>query len=153
MGTNGRMRDTHLFTNVSTAGLYVGGSMTWIKNVAVNFDKFEEGIDDLIFTAYFDVLVSPSINIDDLVYTQKDPVTGLPIEGTTMEYLVSPVKTKTFGFRLGMDGRFNRQLSWSYGAEVGYRPAIEGRTFYALVKISFPVFGTNLDYKVESFGK
>jgi hypothetical protein len=70
-----------------------------------------------------------------------------------MEYLVSPVKTKTFGFRLGMDGRFNRQLSWSYGAEVGYRPAIEGRTFYALVKISFPVFGTNLDYKVESFGK
>jgi hypothetical protein len=153
MGTNGRERDVRLFTNISSLGGYVGGSMTWIKNVAVNFDKFEEGIDDLIFTAYLDILLSPSINIDNLVYTQKDPVTGMKIEGETMEYLVSPLKTKTFGFRLGIDGRFNRQLSWSYGAEMGYRPAIEGRTFYALLKISFPVFGTNLDYKVESFGK
>jgi hypothetical protein len=52
-----------------------------------------------------------------------------------------------------MDGRFNRMFSWAYGAEVGYRPSLEGRSFYAVFKISFPVFGTNLDYKVESFGK
>jgi hypothetical protein len=57
------------------------------------------------------------------------------------------------GFRVGMDGRFNRTFSWAYGAEVGYRPSLEGRSFYAVFKISFPVFGTNLDYKVESFGK
>jgi hypothetical protein len=126
--------------------------MTWIKNVAVNFDKFEEGIDDLMFTAYLDILLSPSIKIDDVVYTDKD-IQGNPIEGTTALYSVSSLKTKTFGFRLGVDGRFNRQLSWSYGAEVGYRPSLEKRTFYALLKISFPVFGTNLDYKVESFGK
>jgi hypothetical protein len=44
-------------------------------------------------------------------------------------------------------------FSWAYGAEVGYRPSFEGRSFYAMFKISFPVFGTNLDYKVESFGK
>jgi hypothetical protein len=153
MGDDGRMRDTRLFTNISSKGLYVGGSMSWIKNVAVNFDKFEEGIDDLIFTAYVDILVSPSIKLDDLVYTQKDLTTGERLGETQRTYSVSPVKTKTFGFRAGIDGRFNRQLSWSYGAEVGYRPAIEGRTFYALLKISFPVFGTNLDYKVESFGK
>lgn len=140
----------HPFSNISSKGLYVGGSMTWIKNVAVNFDKFEEGIDDLIFTAYLDILVSPAIDIDNIVYTSKSD-TG--VRTTTDIYAVSPIKTKAFGFRLGIDGRFNRQLSWSYGAEIGYRPSLETKTFYALLKISFPVFGTNLDYKVESFGK
>jgi hypothetical protein len=152
MKENGRVDDTRLFTNISTKGFYVGGSMTWIKNVAVSFDKFEEGIDDLIFTAYVDILVSPSIELDELVYTHnKYSTNGDPT--FQRHYSVDAIKTKTFGFRAGIDGRFNRQLSWSYGAEVGYRPAIEGRTFYALLKISFPVFGTNLDYKVESFGK
>lgn len=142
--------DVHPFSNISSKGLYVGGSMTWIKNVAVNFDKFEEGIDDLIFTAYLDILVSPAIDIDNVVYTSKDDDGN---RTTTDVYSVSPIKTKAFGFRLGIDGRFNRQLSWSYGAEIGYRPSLETKTFYALLKISFPVFGTNLDYKVESFGK
>jgi hypothetical protein len=118
--------------------------------VAVNFDKFEEGIDDLMLTAYADILYSPSIKIDDIVYTDKDPNT--PEEGTRV-YSVSPVKTRSFGFRLGIDGKFNRTLSWAYGGEVGYRPSLQGRGFYALIKISFPVFGTSLDYKVESFGK
>ena len=153
MGRDGRMRDVHLFTNVSAVGLYLGGSMTWIKNVAVNFDKFEEGVDDLIFTAYFDILVTPSVKLDEMVYTQKDPVTGDPIPGAMATYSVSPIKTSSFGVRAGIDGRFNRQFSWAYGAEVGLRPGIQGRMMYALLKISFPVFGTNLDYKVESFGK
>ena len=153
MGPNGRMQPLHLFSNISTTGLYVGGSMSWIKNVAVNFDKFEEGVDDLMFTAYVDILVSPSIKLDDILYTQKDVVTGAPDITTRKTYSISPIKTSTFGFRAGIDGRFNRQLGWSYGAEVGLRPAIQGRTFYALFKLSFPVFGTNLDYKVESFGK
>jgi hypothetical protein len=139
-----------VFTNVATKGFYVGGSMTWIKNVAVSFDKFEEGIDDLMFTAFVDILFSPSIVLDDIVYTDRDPNTP---SSATLTYSVSPVKTQTFGFRAGVDGRFNRTLSWAYGAEVGYRPSIEGRGFFALIKISFPVYGTNLDYKVESFGK
>jgi len=54
---------------------------------------------------------------------------------------------------VGIDGRFNRALRRSYGGEVGYKPTFAGMGFYALMKISFPVFGTNLDYKVESFGK
>jgi hypothetical protein len=140
----------NVYTNISVTGLYVGASMAWIRNVAVNFDKFEEGIDDLMLTAYADILYSPSIKIDDIVYTDKDPNT--PEEGTRV-YSVSPVKTRSFGFRLGIDGKFNRTLSWAYGGEVGYRPSLQGRGFYALIKISFPVFGTSLDYKVESFGK
>lgn len=148
----GELQDVHVFSNVSSIGLYAGGSMTWIKNVAVNFDKFEEGIDDLIFTAYADIMFAPMLSVDDIVYTQKNDE-GLPIAGTTANYSADPISLKKFGFRVGMDGRFNRQFSWAYGAELGYRPSLEGRMFYALLKISFPVFGTNLDYKVESFGK
>ncbi len=148
----GDLKDIHVFTNIATKGLYLGGSMTWIRNVAINFDKFEEGVDDLILTTYFDLLYAPSISLDDIVYTRKDEF-GNPILGQTSTYSVSPIKTKTFGFRVGIDGRFNRQLGWAYGAEAGYRPSILGSTFYVMAKISFPVFATNLDYKVESFGK
>jgi hypothetical protein len=146
----GREQPLDVFSNIASKGLYVGGSMTWIKNVAVNFDKFEEGVDDLIFTAYVDLLVSPWVNVDNVVYTDTDP--SSPNAGT-QTYSVDALKTKMLGFRVGMDGRFNRMFSWAYGAEVGYRPSLEGRSFYAVFKISFPVFGTNLDYKVESFGK
>jgi len=147
----GNYRDVNVYTNMASKGLYIGGSYTWIRNVAVNFDKFEEGIDDLILTTYLDVLYSPSVKIDDVVYTQKDD-DGIP-SGSTASYSVSPVQTKQIGFRLGIEGKFNRQLSWAYGGEFGYRPSLEGRGFFALLKISFPVFGTQLDYKVESFGK
>jgi hypothetical protein len=129
-----------VFSNISSLGGYVGGSITWIKNVAVDFDKYEEGVDDLIFTAYLDILFAPSLEIDDVVY-----------QGTP--YDVSAIDLKKFGVRAGVEGKFNRTLSWAYAGEIGYRPSIEGRAFYALIKISFPVFGTNLDYKVESFGK
>lgn len=146
----GKDEPLNAFTNVGAKGFYVGGSMSWIRNVAVSFDKFEEGVDDLMLTTYLDILFSPTIDIDDIVYTDRDPNT---LDDQTRIYSVSPIKTKTFGFRAGIDGRFNRTLSWAYGGEFGYRPSIEGRGFYVLLKISFPVYGTNLDYKVESFGK
>ena len=58
---NGRTESFDVFSNVSVdRALYVGGSMSWIKNIAVNFDKFEEGIDDLMFTVYLDALIFPS---------------------------------------------------------------------------------------------
>ncbi|MBL7840510.1 MAG: hypothetical protein JNJ75_10245 [Cyclobacteriaceae bacterium] len=132
--------DVTIFSNVSSGGLYVGGSFSWIRNAAFSFDKFEGGVDDLILTTYLDVLIAPRVKVDDIVYL------GTP-------YDISPISVKKIGFRAGVEGKFNRTLSWAYGAEVGYRPGIDGRMFYALVKISFPVFGTNLDYKVESFEK
>lgn len=148
----GLEEEVNLFTNVYAKSVYLGGSFAWIKNVAVNFDKFEEGVDDLMFTAYADIVYAPSILVDDIVYSEKD-ATGKRVPGTMDTYAVSPIKLQNFGFRVGMDGRFNRTLGWSYGAEVGYRPGVEGRMFYALFKIAFPVYSTNLDYKVESFGK
>ncbi|HNP20383.1 MAG TPA: hypothetical protein PKL31_18245 [Fulvivirga sp.] len=132
--------DLSIFGNMQVAGGYVGGSMTWIKNVAVDFDnKYVEGVDDLILTAFLDILVGAP-TIDDIVYN------GTPYSSDGLE-------TSMIGFRLGLDGKFNRTLSWGYGAEVGTRPGLKGRGFYALVKISFPIYSTNLDYSVEAFGK
>jgi len=130
-----------VFSNMTAGGVYVGGSMSWIKNIAVDFDsKYQEGVDDLIFTAFLDVLIAPSVAIDDIAY-----------QGVT--YSSEGVDTSIIGFRAGMEGRFNRTWSWAYGGEVGMRPGLKGRGFYALIKISFPVFSTSLDYSVEAFGR
>lgn len=132
--------DVTVFSNVSTAGLYVGGSFSWIRNAAFSFDKYEGGVDDLILTTYVDILIAPRVKVEDIMYLSTP-------------YDISPLSTKKIGFRAGIEGKFNRALSWAYGGEIGYRPGIDGRMFYALIKISFPVFGSNLDYKTESFEK
>lgn len=145
-----RQQPLDVYTNVAAKNVYVGGSMSWIRNVAINFDKFEEAVDDLMFTVFFDVIYAPEVTLDDVVYTDENSASDV---AGTRTYSVSPVKMQPFGGRVGIDGRFNRTLSWSYGGEIGYRPGIQGRMFYALVRISFPVFGTNLDNSVESFEK
>jgi len=152
--TSAAGNDISIFSNVSVAGLYVGGSMSWIHNVSVSFDKYESGIDDLILTTYLDILVAPSVKLDDIVYTQRDG-NGDPanVPNPTRSYSASSVGLAKFGFRAGIEGKFNRTLGWAYGGEVGMRPGIQGKMVYALLKISFPVFGTNVNYKVESFGK
>jgi len=136
----GRTQDVQVFSNLSTAGLYVGSSISWFRNVAVSFNNYEDAVDDGMLTLYFDILYSPALNVD-------------PVQYLGTEYSVDAIETSALGFRLGIDGKFNRTLSWSYGGEFGYRPSFKGQAFFAMFKISFPVFGTNLDYKVESFGQ
>ena len=137
-----------VFGNMSATNIYVGGSMAWFRNVAVSFDKYEEGLDDGLLTLYFDILFAPGLTVDAIRYRDN------PNDQTVVnEYSTSSIKTTSFGLRAGVDGKFNRTLSWSYGGEVGLRPSISGQGFYVMFKIAFPVFGTNLDYKVESFGK
>ncbi len=149
IGTS-EIADVSLFGNVNVAGLYVGGSMAWIRNVAVDFDnKYQPGVDDLILTAFLDIIYAPSVTIDDIEYT-KDDGTGNLI---TQTFLADAISTNKIGFRLGLDGKFNRTLSWGYGAEIGSKPSLKGRGMYALIKISFPIYSTNLNYKVEAFGK
>lgn len=136
----GRTQDVRIFSNLSSTGLYVGGSISWFRNVAVSFDNYEEAVDDGMLTLFFDILYAPSLKLD-------------PVQYLGTEYSVDAIDTAPLGFRLGIDGKFNRTLSWAYGGELGYRPSFKGHQFFAMFKISFPVFGTNLDYKVESFGK
>lgn len=141
VGPEGETEETRLFTNMSAAGLYVGGSITWIRNIAVDFDNnYQEGVDDLILTAFLDILIAPSASFDDVVY-----------DG--MAYPADGLDTSAIGFRAGLEGKFNRTWGWAYGGEIGMRPGLAGRGFYTAIKISFPVFSTNLDYSVEAFGK
>lgn len=142
----GRTQQVRVFSNLASTGLYVGGSISWFRNVAVAFDSYEEAVDDALLTLYFDIMYAPSLKLDDVDYFD-------PTQNQSFVYSVDAIKTSALGFRLGIDGKFNRTLSWAYGGELGYRPSVQGRQFFAMFKISFPVFGTNLDYKVESFGK
>lgn len=131
--------DASLFGNLATSGVYVGASMTWIRNFTVDFeDEFEPGGDDLLLTTFFDLLIAPSVNVEDIIY-----------EGTS--YSSDPLKLNKIGFRLGAEGKFNRELGWAYGVELGFRPGVNKQGFFSVFKLSFPVFNTDLKYsKVES---
>jgi len=133
-------QDFNVFANIYSTNIYVGGSISLIRNIAVSFDRYNDAVDDGMLTLFMDLMVAPSLTLDPVTYNGE-------------EYSTSALKTNKIGFRAGIDGRFNRTLSWSYGGEMGYRPSIDGRGFFALIKISFPVFGSNLDNKVEAFGK
>lgn len=137
---NGITRNLNVFGNIHAANVYVGGSLTWIRNIAVNFDKYDDSADDGIMTVFLDIIVAPSVALDDVTYMSE-------------KYSTKALKTNAVGFRAGIDGKFNRTLGWSYGGEFGYRPSLVGMGFFAMFKIAFPLYSTNLDYKVESFGK
>ncbi len=127
-----------LYTNIFSYGVYVGGSMSWFKNFAVDFEsRWEPNGDDLLMTTYLDVLYSPGITIDDLL-----------IEGETVS--LEDIKQSPLGFRAGLKGKFNRGLGWGYGVETGLRPGIQKNGFFFAFKISFPIYGTKLEQTVEA---
>ncbi|MCK5701040.1 MAG: hypothetical protein KAI29_07805 [Cyclobacteriaceae bacterium] len=133
--------DESVYGNMSAVGFYIGGSMVLIKNVAVQPDKiYGTLVNDLIFTTFFDVNFTPMVTVDDIY-----------IDG--IRYSSEPILKSVLGFRAGLEGKFNRKFSWAYGGEIGYRPGLKQSGFFALIKISFPVFSTQLRYQVESFGK
>ena len=130
-----------VYGNMTAAGFYIGGSLTLIKNVAVQPDKiYGTLVNDLIFTTFFDINFTPMVTADD-------------IYNDGVRYSAEPIQKNVLGFRIGMEGKFNRKFSWAYAGEIGYRPGLKESGFFALVKISFPVFSTQLRYQVESFGK
>ena len=138
--------DFNVYGNIYSASIYSGASISWFRNVGVSFDKYDESVDDGLLTLFVDLQYAPYLKMDPVTYT--DPGTGKKEDYSTGALKLSPI-----GFRAGIDGKFNRTLSWAYGGEMGYRPSIQGRTFYFMFKVTFPIYGSNLDYKVESFNK
>jgi len=138
--------DTHvqeefnIFTNMYSTSIFAGGSIARFRNVAVDFDEYEDAMDDNLVTYYVDVMIAPSIRVNPVTYDDQS-------------YSTRAIRKNPLGVRAGVDGKFNRTLSWAYGGEVGYRPGLSGCGFYAMFRLSFPVFGTNLENKVESFEK
>lgn len=137
---NGLEEELNAFTNMHSTVVYVGGSMGRFRNIAVSFDDYEGQVDDNLLTLYLDIMFAPGISVDPVTYNSEN-------------YSIAAVKTSPLGGRLGLDGKFNRTLSWAYGGEIGFRPGLSGRSFYTMFSISFPVFGSNLEHKVESFEK
>jgi hypothetical protein len=132
---------TKVYGNVDVMGMYVGGSMAWIKNFAIKPDRgYGVLVNDLIFTTFFDVIIAPSVKVENIYLNQ-------------VEYSSSSIKTNMLGFRAGIHGKFNRELGWGYGGEMGYRPGISGRGFFTAIKISIPIYSTNIEHRKEAFGK
>jgi hypothetical protein len=130
-----------LYSDMTAQGFYLGFSTTSIKNVAVQPDKvYGTLVNDLIFTAYFDLMATPFINIKDVF--DRDIV-----------YPAAQLATNLIGARAGIEGKFNRAVSWAYGAELGYRPGLKNEGFYVNIRMSFPVFSTQMQHRVESFGR
>lgn len=137
VNANGDVQNLDAFSNLYATNLYVGGSFTMIRNMAVSFDNYEEALDDGMLTVFLDIMFAPSIKLDPVAYNNS-------------EYSTDAIKLNNIGMRAGIDGKFNRKFAWSYGGEIGYRPSIDGRGFFALMKIAFPVFSSNLQKKVEN---
>jgi hypothetical protein len=130
-----------VYGNLTAYGVHIGGSLALIKNVAVQPDKiYGTLVNDLIFTTYLDILIAPSVNLEDIL-------------ANGILYDADALQTNILGFRGGMEGKFNRNVGWGYGAEIGWRPGLQKSGFYVLAKMSFPLFSTNLRHQVESFGK
>ncbi|MEM7551042.1 MAG: hypothetical protein AAF363_15265 [Bacteroidota bacterium] len=144
-----------LFTNVNTVGIYLGGQYTKIKNFAVKPDKtFGTLVNDLIFTTYLDLIFAPTVDLDDVEIRADFDNDGIPDDaGEILTYNLDEISTSSIGFRAGMEGKFNREWSWAYNAEVGVRPGVSSRGFYFLLKLSFPVYSTQLKNTQEAFGK
>lgn len=135
-------------SNQTVKGVFIGGAMSWIKNLAVKPDKgYDILFDDLMLTTFLDIMIAPSIIIDDIHY--RDPLDKTLVRTFSAEN----IQTSSFGFRTGIEGKFNRDFGWAYGAELGVRPTVSGRGFFALLRISLPVIGTNMDDGREAFGK
>ena len=139
---------TYVYSNEVVKGFFIGGSMSWFKNMAVKPDKgYAVLSNNHMVTLFTDFMLAPSIVIDDVLYRDKN------LGNTLRTFSTEQIETKSWGFRLGAEGKNNRMLGWAYGAEVGARPGVKGKGFFAVLKISLPVYSTNLDYTREAFGK
>lgn len=137
--------DGYAFGNVSVGAIYLGTSLAWNWNVAVDPDSHADAVRDVIFTGYADFIIAPVVNMSDMLSLNgnfRAPSQNLE---DTFKNL--------FGFRLGIDIAHSRSFGWGMVGEIGMRPGVKGNGWYAMTGLRFPVFGTNLDNTRESFSK
>lgn len=122
-----------LFTSFHTGGFYVGGSLQRIKNITIKTDR--QGVlgSNSIITYYGDLLINPWTSLEQM----KARKAG---SGMEESFDLAGVALSKVGGRLGFDIRYNQQSYLSFGAELGYRPSIQGQGWFGLVKLSIPTF-------------
>ena len=134
---NDTLSPVGLYGNIQSGGIYLGGSLATFRNVVIKPKKYDIAVNDILFTGYADILYAP--------YVQLQTVR---VDGT--DYATSGVKLRNLGFRAGIEGMFNRDFSWSYGGEIGYRPSLQNRGFYAMFKVGF-AFASKMQQQRQSY--
>lgn len=127
--------ESGMYSNINAFIVYLGGSYSMIRNYAVEFsERYDPSGDDMLFTPYFDLLLAPSININDVVLDNET------VSASTIDKL-------SMGFRAGVNLKFNRKLSWGTSVETGINPGVKKRGFFVLFKMSFPIYARKLEQK------
>ncbi|MFM9075567.1 MAG: hypothetical protein ACKORJ_08405, partial [Bacteroidota bacterium] len=65
-------------------------------------------------------------------------------------YPIDGLKKASFGYRVGLDSKFNRVIGLGLGEEAGTRPGPAKDNFYLVLKASLPVLGSNLIFPRKS---
>jgi hypothetical protein len=118
---NDTLSPVGLYGNIQSGGIYLGGSLATFRNVVIKPKKYDIAVNDILFTGYADILYAPYVR-----------TANVRVDGT--DYSTDKIKLRNLGFRAGIEGMFNRDFSWSYGGEIGYRPSLQNRGFYAMFK-------------------
>jgi len=126
-----------VFSNIRSVVTFAGVGYARIRNAAIGFQKSETTLDDGIMSFYADVMYAPSLRFDDVAWSSG----VYPLDGLSKTSL---------GYRIGMDSKFNRVIGLGIGAEAGKRPGPRKDNFYMLLKVSFPVLGSNLLFRKQT---
>jgi len=122
-----------LYSTFQSTGFYIGAGFQRIKNLSIKTDKQGIVSNNSILTVYADLMINPWTNLASIQAQQ--------VMGTRKEnFDLSPISLNKVGGRAGFEIRYNQASFVSVGAEIGYRPAIQGQGFYGLFKLSIPTF-------------
>ncbi|MFM7329291.1 MAG: hypothetical protein ACKO3B_11220 [Bacteroidota bacterium] len=133
----GRTLPFRAYANMKSIAVFGGIGFTRIRNAAVGFQKFESTLDDGIMGFYADLMYAPSLSFESVSWSSDI----YPIDG---------LKKASFGYRVGLDSKFNRVIGLGLGAEAGKRPGPAKDNFYLVLKASLPVLGSNLIFPRKS---
>ena len=122
-----------LFTSFSSTGLYAGIAMQRRKNISIKTETMGIVSSNSILTFYADLLFNPWTELKDFTITQSSG-------GSAETFGTGKIGLSKSGFRAGFEVRYNERNFMSAGAEIGYRPAIQGQGFYAALRLGIPVF-------------
>jgi hypothetical protein len=129
-----------LFSTFSSTGFYIGAGLQRIKNINIKTDKQGIVSHNSILSFYADLILNP--------WTQLSEIKARRVGGSQEEtFNLSPIKFNKIGGRAGFEIRYNQASFLSFGAELGYRPAIKGQGLYGLLKVSVPTFSFGSKHK------
>lgn len=132
-GTTTLNNENRIYSNISSTGIYIGGSYSIIRNVVVKPDRFPNLANNIMLNSFFDLIIAPTTKVEDV----KVLVNNTP---TYINYDVSPLKVNKIGWRAGFDIMYNQDYYWSFGGEIGARPTLGKRGMYVSARIGLPVF-------------